>query len=340
MKGWGLIAAYSDDLGSRGSCFNRKTYVACMSIHNPNFSNMIAKEPKPSWGGPWTDKKLQAFEDYVIAYLKIMNANPYWETIYFDGFAGSGDKGNDSNPLYLELEFTETEEKIYQGAAERVSKLIEPYRFDYYYFIEKDDKSINQLQARIDLLNKDKKGKTVFRPGDCNGELLKLASALKQTKSARSKSLKYAALLFLDPFGMQVEWSSIEQLRGTKSDVWILLPTAVIVNRLLDKKGKLKSIKKLEAFFGMKEEEIKQSFYVPTGQADLFSSGSDHYSKVANPIQKIADIYIAKMKNVWDYVTERPLRLDNRTGAPLFHFVFATNNKSALNIANDIIKTA
>ncbi|MBK7553424.1 MAG: hypothetical protein IPI55_02165 [Flavobacteriales bacterium] len=51
----------------------------------------IASEPKPEgWGGSWTEKKLVAFEKYVKAYLTIMAKNPYWKTIYFDGFAGSG----------------------------------------------------------------------------------------------------------------------------------------------------------------------------------------------------------------------------------------------------------
>jgi three-Cys-motif partner protein len=300
---------------------------------------MRSKKSDKSWGGPWTEKKLQTFEDYVKAYLKIMNKNPYWKTIYFDGFAGSGDKGTNFNPLYSELMFTEFEEKLYEGAAERVSKLNEPSRFDYYYFIEKDESSLKKLKGRIEKHNQNKKGTIICRAGDCNGELLKLASALKQTKSGKSKALKYAALIFLDPFGMQVKWSSIAQLQETKSDVWILLPTAVIVNRLLDREGRLVSIAKLEDFFGLAADEIKKLFYIPTGQRDLFDSERDHFSKVTNPINRIADIFTNKMKDVWKHVTERPLRLDNRTGAPLFHFIFASNNKSAINIANDIIKT-
>jgi three-Cys-motif partner protein len=295
-------------------------------------------EPLETWGGPWTEKKLNAFENYVKAYLKIMLSNPYWETIYFDGFAGSGDKGDGKNALYHTLNFSEEEERIYQGAAERVSRLDEPNRFCYYYFIEKDNKSITQLKEKIQNLNAGKKGKQEFRAGDCNGELIKLATALHKTKTATSKSKKYSALIFLDPFGMQVEWDAIGKLNDTKSDVWILLPTAVIVNRLLDQKGKLKSIKKLESFFGLKEEEIKKHFYILTGQQDLFDSDAEKIKKIAQPIEKIAELYIKKMKTIWKYVTEKPLRLDNRSGGPLFHFVFASNNENALKIANDIIK--
>jgi three-Cys-motif partner protein len=297
----------------------------------------ILNETK-SWGGPWTEKKLDAFEGYVKAYLAIMNKNPYWETIYFDGFAGSGEKGDEENPLYLELEFSEMEERVYEGAAERMSKLVDPHRFNFFYFIEKDEASLKILRKKIVKLNDGKKGKLVFRAGDCNGELLKLGTALKKPKSPSNIGLKYAALIFLDPFGMQVEWNSIAQLAGTRSDVWILLPTAVIVNRLLDRKGELKSLKKLESFFGMNEDEIRTVFFVQTGQQNLFDISANHFSKIADPIGKIAEIYIAKMKTIWSHVTERPLRLNNRKGAPLFHFVFASNNKAALKIANDIIK--
>ena len=48
---------------------------------------------KKSWGGPWTEEKLEAFEAYVKAYLTIMNPRRdknHWTLIYFDGFAGNG----------------------------------------------------------------------------------------------------------------------------------------------------------------------------------------------------------------------------------------------------------
>ena len=58
-----------------------------------SWSENILHEPSEEWGGPWTEKKLNAFSKYVWSYLTIMNKYDYWETIYFDGFAGSGTKG-------------------------------------------------------------------------------------------------------------------------------------------------------------------------------------------------------------------------------------------------------
>ena len=86
-----------------------------------------------SWGGSWTEKKLDAFTKYVDQYLTIMAKYPQFKTIYFDGFAGSGERGaQKQNDLFVELQLDNEENRLYQGAAERLIKLDKA--FDYYYF--------------------------------------------------------------------------------------------------------------------------------------------------------------------------------------------------------------
>jgi three-Cys-motif partner protein len=49
---------------------------------------------------------------------------------------------------------------------------------------------------------------------------------------------KERAVVFLDPYGMQVEWSTIEALAPTKGiDLWNLLPLGMGVARLLTYNG-------------------------------------------------------------------------------------------------------
>jgi three-Cys-motif partner protein len=287
------------------------------------------QEPSASWGGPWTEKKLDAFAKYVWSYLTIMKKFPYWETIYFDGFAGSGKRTKDNAELVSQLAILPEEELVYQGAAERVLK-IDGLSFDYYYFIDQNATSLAKLKKRLTQMPESADKKMEFRPGDCNQYLNELAKALK------SKKPSYAALVFLDPFGMQISWDSIAGLSKTRSDVWILIPTGVIVNRLLDRKGKLKSLKRLEDFFGLPEEEIKSYFYRIEQVPTLFGE-TEVVSKVLNPIEKISTLYSERLKTVWDHVTEKPLRLDNSMGVPIFHFVMASNNPNAVKIATQII---
>ena len=156
-----------------------------------------------NWGGSWTNQKLDLFEKYVKAYITIMNKYGFWETIYFDGFAGSGEKGNVEK---LELDLFSIEQNtvddeeltVYQGAAERILKLEEPFKFNYYYFIEKDQNKAKMLKNKIKTIPNVDIDKCIIRADDSNQQLVKLAEVLKEKRN------RYAALIFLDPFGMQL----------------------------------------------------------------------------------------------------------------------------------------
>lgn len=287
------------------------------------------KEPSQDWGGIWTQKKLDAFSKYVWSYLSIMNHQSYWKTIYFDGFAGSGSRKDKKSELYTQLKLTIEDEIVYKGSAERVLSIRDNLSFDFYYFIDTNKKSIQKLEIKLKSLDAAKGKLLAFRDGDSNKWIFELASTLKTNK--------YSALIFLDPFGMQIDWKSIENLKGTRSDIWILVPTGVIVNRLLDKRGKLHSRTKLEAFFGLDEQVIRNEFYKTELQETLFGE-TEITRKVIKPIEKIANLYLRQLNTIWDYTIDKPLRLDNNHGFPIFHFAFASNNKNAVKIANQVVK--
>jgi three-Cys-motif partner protein len=301
--------------------------------------NNIASEPIASWGGSWTEDKLDTFEKYVNAYLTIMNAyrDKYnWKLVYFDGFAGSGSRINDdgeddSKELMLELFnqnlVKEDDFAVYKGAAERVLE-IKQRGFDYYFFIEKDKASSQHLKVKLNRF-KDQKQFDV-RSEDANVEVNKMTSFLCNNR-------QYKALVLLDPFGMQVEWDSIKKMKGANIDLWILIPTGVIVNRLLDRKGTLSHIDKLTSFYGMDEEAIRNYFYKKRIEQSLFGENTI-IEKVKEPIKKIAELYIQQLRNIFKYVTPEPLVLYNSRNTPIFHFAFASNNETAKNIVAQIIK--
>jgi len=287
---------------------------------------------KNTWGGTWTEKKLDAFEKYVNAYLTIMNKYRdkfSWKLIYFDAFAGSGARENicDNKTAIKPIFDIQSEEiSVYKGAAERVLN-IQQRGFDYYYFIDKDEVSNNNLEQKLKLFKTSKM--LVFRAKEDGNEQIKQLSEALQDKS-------YKALVLLDPFGMQVDWKSIELLKNTGTDLWILIPTGVIVNRLLDKKGKLTHIDKLVSFFGLSEEEIRNYFYQAMKETTLFGEETI-ILKCEQAIRKIAELYISRLKNIFKEVTEHPLELKNTRNCPIFHFAFASNNVNAKKIAKQII---
>lgn len=301
-----------------------------------NEGSFILCEPS-SWGGLWTEEKLDAFEKYVNAYLTIMNSHRdkyQWNLIYFDGFAGSGSRNEtkkETNSALLQELFDDTflkeeELNIYKGAAERVLSI--PQRgFDFYYFVDKDKESSLKLH---ELLSPYENEKTlVYRNSDANKQVEMLAAAMRKDNSL-------ASLVLLDPFGMQVDWKSIECLTGTRTDLWILIPTGVIINRLLDRRGELTHIDKLTSFFGMDEESLKSYFYSKRQVPTLFGE-IETVEKVKQPIQKITELYIQQLQRIFKYVTPEPLVLYNSRKTPIFHFACASNNPSAVKIANEII---
>ena len=290
-------------------------------------------KPRAGWGGNWTEIKLEAFEKYVYAYLAIMNRqktkyNGWPSTVYFDGFAGSGIREwkleqNEDN-LFSDY-FTNEETQLYKGAAERVLSLTQ--LFDFYFFIDNNKKAITNLQQKLSQLNL-VSGNCYFIADDVNIQLARLAEFLNSQK---------AALVLLDPFGMQIDWKSIELLKDSRVDLWLLIPSGVIINRFLDKKGKFQFKEKLESYFGMSKEEIQNRFY-DIGTVETLFGSIDTIDKTNDSIAKIAEVYTDRMKNVFKYVSDEPLKLYNTKNVPIYHFVFASNNQTALRIASQIIE--
>jgi three-Cys-motif partner protein len=269
------------------------------------------------FGGGWTEAKMEIVVKYAKAYLTIMNKQDWVKTLYFDGFAGSG-----------HIEASEEKEAI-KGTALRILEIDEPKPFDIYYFVEKDRKNKEALEAAIKEVYPHKKAPVVQE--DCNKKLIDMANFLKKNKA-------YRALAFIDPYGMSVNWESIAGLEKLGIDLWILVPTGLGVNRLLKNDSKIPEawLKKLEVFLGLNRDEILKHFYSHKTVNTLFGEET-FINKEVQVIQKIGDLYTKRLKTIFGYVSESYV-MKNSTNSIMYHFMMATNNKAGFNLANDIIK--
>ena len=87
-------------------------------------------------------------------------------------------------------------------------------------------------------------------------------------------------MLFLDPYGMQVEWSTIEAIAATKAiDLWMLFPLGVGVNRLLTRSGDIPASwrDRLDKLLGTTDWYDK--FYRVESEPNLFGTNEDHVVK-------------------------------------------------------------
>lgn len=308
----------------------------------PNVKDVsIVCEPKKNWGGAWTEKKLDAFEKYVKAYLTIMKkcAIEYgWTLFYFDAFAGNGsreeitEEDNTEATLFANEEIEEiTEQASYKGAAERVLGIdIDGFSFDYYYFVDKNEKSLQTLEERLKKRFPNKARCMAFKPGDANERILELVDYAKSHP-------KCAVLILLDPFGMQLNWETLRILKVIKHiDLWILVPSGVIINRLLTRNGKILCPERLKKSFGMPIDKIQNYFYKEVKEPSLFGEIT-RQQKRDKTISKIAQLYMDLLGKEFAYVIDKPLVLRNSMNCPIFHFVFASHNETAVKIASEIV---
>lgn len=282
-----------------------------------------------SFGGKWTEDKLQIVQKYLEAYLSIMrrneNASRYFEISYLDGFAGSGEGYQSSSGLFEEFIDPETQE-FYKGSVHRA--LEAKYHFDHYLFLDSNETYLDRLQTTIDLFPE--------RAKLCE----KHAVDVNQFIPGWIDKMKHnhRALVFLDPYGMQVEWKTLEYLaKSEKTDVWLLMPLGQGVKRMLtNQEPPEKWSARLTKFFG--DESWRSEFYKVEAVDTLF--GPEDLIQRDASFDGIKDYFVRRLKQIFVGVLEEPAILRNSKDFPLYMLCFAASHPkgapTALRIAKDI----
>lgn len=267
------------------------------------------------FGGKWSDTKLAALDGYLSAYGHVMKNQPF-KTAYIDAFAGSGaQEGEDE------------EGKSYRHGSPLIALSAEP-GFDHFIFIEKDQVKLDRLRNQVEEKGYGSK-QIEYQCGDANEKLRALCN--KDWKSHR-------AVAFLDPFALQIEWTTIQAIAKTQSiDMWLLFPS-MAVNRMLIRKGEMEESwqRRLDQLFGA--NTWKDVFY--DKEPDFFEDEIN--VKRSKPFEILSDYVTSRLKTEFAAVHDQPLILRNSANAPLFLLCFACGNKRgsapALRIANHIIQ--
>jgi len=87
---------------------------------------------------------------------------------------------------------------------------------------------------------------------------------------------------------------------------------------------------------GLTKAEILPSFYQEKVVYTLFGE-ERKITKEENAIKKSAILYEDRLKSLFKYVS-KPYVLKNRMNSVMYHLFMASNNKTAVEIANDITK--
>jgi three-Cys-motif partner protein len=168
-----------------------------------------------SFGGPWTDDKLQRIDEYLDAYMTIFKGNPKaskLNTNYVDAFAGTGFRASPvaedraEGALFEDAIEDPDADSLKKGSAYVALRTSPP--FGRYVFVDRNPEhaeSLGQLRQEFPELA----DRISVEVADANTFL---QDWCRQTDWRTNR-----AVVFLDPYGMQVDWSTIEAIAATKA---------------------------------------------------------------------------------------------------------------------------
>lgn len=274
------------------------------------------------FGGHWTEAKLSALRHYLGAFTTALKGKGF-QLRYIDAFAGSG--------KFVPVRGDGRERR---GSAQIA---LDVSGFHRYHFIEKKSRRCKVLRQMAEA----QPGKGIeVHEGDANHHLV---SICRSTGWSGTR-----AVLFLDPYGMQVEWQTLEAVASTGSiDVWYLFPLSGVTRQLALNHDKLDvdKIRSLDRVLGT--TSWREAFYSEPPNRDLFDAAPTmerHADSLA-----IEAWVTSRLKKLFPLV-EGPLvlrlgrhgKLDS--GPALFGLYFLAANKSpaaqraARSIATDILR--
>ncbi len=301
----------------------------------------IQDAKRHQFGGQWTSRKLEVLSGYLRSYTIALKDKPTaaspFRKAFIDAFAGSGYRDSNreagratSSQSLLLPDLAEDEPQGLLDGSARLALQTDP-PFDRYIFIERSAARCGELEAmktefpehadRIDI-----------RRGDANEKIKALCD--------KDWSL-HRAVLFLDPYGMQVEWTTIEAVAKTKAiDLWLLFPLGIGVNRLLPRSGDIPAPwrERLNLLLGTKD--WYDEFYSIETTPTLF--GTDQERVVKATMGTIGRYFNDRLNQVFAGVVEEPGVLRNSLNNPLYLLCFAVGNergkKIALRIAEHLLR--
>lgn len=272
-----------------------------------------------NFGGDWTEQKLTCVSDYLRAYTEILKDTEYNYT-YIDAFAGMG----------YRIQEDEDDPEIRRFIAGSARRALEVKQaFPNYTFIEANKYSFAELRK---LKNEYPYRNIRFINDDANKSIKGICLETNWKKNR--------ALVFLDPYGMNVEWTTIELISHTQAiDLWLLFPIGMGVNRSLNNDGNITSSnrKNLNQIFGT--TGWYDEFYQPKPQLNLFKADKE-FVKKDNIMPIIEQYYLKRLEGIFPHVAQNPLHLKNSKNAIMYLLCFAAANRnapSALKIAEHIL---
>ncbi len=288
------------------------------------------------FGGDWTEIKLDVLGKYLAAYTTALKRTRF-KKLYIDAFAGTGYREqrlnvDESEAFLFEDGLDENESQQFLEGSAQVALRVDP-PFDGYIFVESKAKRVDELD-KLRTFYPTRSDRIEIRHKEANEEIQRICSTWDRRRNR--------AVLFLDPFGLQVDWSTVQAVGATECfDTWILFPFSV--NRLLTRSPESippKWCDRLDRLFGT--HSWFEEFYQRTPSGFFDERNDVKLEKRRINLKGLGAFYHKRLQSVFTSVAPTPCILSNSRHAPLFQLMFAAGDKKgapiAMRIAEHIIR--
>jgi three-Cys-motif partner protein len=209
----------------------------------------------------------------------------------------------------------EEEAQVLRGSPLVALEITEP--FDRYIFIERKPERIAELKALKEQWGDSRN--IEIKEGDANAHLQALLTERKDWRG-------YKGVIFLDPFGMHVPWSTVKEIASTRAfEVIINYTFGMAVQRLLARSGEFTRgrRKRLDSYFGTTD------WY-----EQVYESGQDLAGKWTRKVDKSGERLLAwyqgRLREVFGYVSSEVQLVRNTQGGHLYYLIWAGPHEAGL----------
>jgi three-Cys-motif partner protein len=285
---------------------------------------------KHSFGGPDTEDKLARLRAYLPAFTTALKHQGF-ALVYIDAFAGSGKRteelpalsllgGNNAEPQTVDV----------PGSARLAIETTPP--FHRLVLIENHPKRYAALEElRAEFSNR----QIECHKGDANAVVQEIC---RTTRWHGVKPIR--GVIFLDPYGMEVEWATVQAIAQTKAlDVWYLFPLMGIYRQAANDAVDIDDSKRALITRVLGTHEWGDAWYgTPHGQKDMFGHQQTPVRTVN--VDTIESYVKSRLETVFKGAVLEPFRTHTKKGAPLASLFFAVSNPSqrAVQVATDIAR--
>ncbi|KRR21883.1 three-Cys-motif partner protein TcmP [Bradyrhizobium retamae] len=284
------------------------------------------------FGGVSTDLKLSVVGNYLRQFTIALR--PQFEHLwYVDAFAGTGERTVIIPSQAADMFGPGADARIErQRGSARIAIEVEP-KFDRLVFMEKRPKHVAALNS---LKSSHPNRNIEVIPGDANTAILSMLR--NQNTWARIR-----AVMFLDPYGMTVEWQTLEAIRETQAiDVWYLVSLSGLFRQATRDAEDLDFSKRAALTRMIGTPDWEKDWYQMSRRTDMFGDVDERLARTAE-VDDMERYFADRLADLFPAVLP-PLRLNDDRGIPQFALFFAISNPKpaaiglAKRIAGHILK--